>query len=596
MTLTLPPLTREQAHALVPDEGLLARGQRLVERGAVVHLLRRGRTLLGNVVGSEPVPYAVQVEAPPPGKRRWGWHCTCPFFQIYGGPCKHSVALLLQWVEAPERFTAEASLDEALAGPQRGPWLALLRDTLHADPALRRLLAIEPERKRPLGRPIALAPYEEQLRYALRRFPEGGDDQAQRFRGVLETAAGYLRIQDAANAARLATLLAAALLPAPEWQTPPRATQSARLLPDTLTLLEAAALDADWPPAERAAWLGRVMGWWEITTELHVADRLLDMVLHSYQREELPQVEGWLRGLLRRPVQANRLSSALWRQRVLSFLLALYESADRTDALLDLCWEEGADALAARTLVERGNALAARQLAEQGLGSSNAHREVAAALLEAQEAEQAQAVARAGLRYQDGGRGALLAWLAARALESHEDARALSLAQQAWEQGPTLERYLLLREAAQRAEAWPDLQRALHAALEHQGAHGLLVEVLCEEEAWRAAAALLPCTAPRREELTELVARGMAGPLPDEAIPLLFDLAEVHAEGKSRPAYARAAQALLGAQSLAEATGNEALFAALLQGFLAAQARRPALRDEVSKVLGERAGGVPWTS
>ncbi len=78
----------------------------------------------------------------------------------------------------------------------------------------------------------------------------------------------------------------------------------------------------------------------------------------------------------------------------------------------------------------------------------------------------------------------------------------------------------------------------------------------------------------------------MARVQPDEAIQLLFDLAELRSEGKSRHAYARAAQALLAAQSLAEGSGNEALFAARLKSFRAANARRRALLDEVGKALG----------
>ncbi|MDQ4076335.1 MAG: hypothetical protein M3220_08815, partial [Chloroflexota bacterium] len=120
-------------------------------------------------------------------------------------------------------------------------------------------------------------------------------------------------------------------------------------------------------------------------------------------------------------------------------------------------------------------------------------------------------------------------------------------------------------------------------ALEHAGEYALLVEILMEEEAWQSATTFLPLTDARRDDLTEAIAFSIADDMPDEAIHLLFDLADLRADGKSRPAYARAAQALLASQSLAEATGNEALFRARLRAFLDANARRPALKDEVAR-------------
>lgn len=570
-----PSLTPQAVQALVRDGPLFERGERLWQQGAVESATRRGLLLLGEVRGSEPQPYSVVVEAPPGGKGRWAWRCTCPFFEIYGGPCKHTVALLLHWASQPDVFVAEPSLDERLAGEERADWLALIRETLHDSPVLQRLLALEPERKRPLGRPLALAPYEEQLRYALRRHASQGDPQEHLFEGILETAAGYLRVGDAANATRLTSLLVDTLISLHERPRP-----LTNLLLDSLTLLEAAALDAAWEPDEQAAWLRRVMGWWE-ASEPEVGDRLMDLLLHGYRTPDSPEVERWLRGLLRKPVQGNRLSSAAWRQRVLAFLLAFYTFAGRADAFLELCWEEGEDALAAHKLVERGEQAEVLRLAQQGFGTCTAHREVASALRASGAEPAAQRVAEAGLRYHDAGRGALLAWLAARALEAGEGERAFSLAQQAWERGATLERYTLLREAAERAEAWPDLRRALHAALEHAGEMALLVEILMDEEDWQGAAALLPAVGPRREELTESVARGMADRYPQDALYLLFDLADLHADARSRPAYAQAAHALLAARSLAWASSLESLFTNRLHAFLDSHARRPALKDEV---------------
>jgi hypothetical protein len=578
MTPAQPPqISADEVQALCRDEALYERTERLWQQGAVESPVWRGPLLLGNVRGSEPEPYAASVEALLLDRKKWAWRCTCPYFEIYGGPCKHTLALLLQWATDPGSFAVEASLDESLAGERRAEWLALVREALHDSPELRRLLALEPEPKKPLNRPLNLAPFDEQLRYAVRHHAGNPYLQRDLFTGVLETAAGYLRVGDAANAARLATLLTSTLLALPKRPAP-----LARLLRQALLLLEAATLEAAWEPEEQRAWLDRVMTWWE-DAEPAIADRLLDVVLRCYRSADEPRVENWLRGLLRRPVHANRLSGSLWRQRVLAFLLAYYEAAGKWTFYLDLCWEEGEDARAARRLVESGDIKPVLGLARQGLRSCNAHREVASALLDAGEEEAAHAVAEEGLRYHDTGRGALLSWLAARALENGDVPRALSRAREAWEQGPSLERYRLLRDAARRAEVWTDLARNLHASLEHQGELALLVEILADEEAWQSAAALLPATGARREELTEMVARGSGGSAPAEAVNLFFELADLRVAGRSRASYARAAQALRAAQNIADATGNEKRFAARLHAFMESYPRRPALRDEMIK-------------
>ncbi len=578
MSQTQPPtLSPNDVRALVRDDALWERAGRTWKQGGVGNAARRGRLLMAQVQGTEPLPYNTSAEPPRFRKKKWSWHCTCAYHEIHGGPCKHAIALLLEWAARPENFAAEASLDEQLATERRAEWLALIRESLYDSPALQRLLALEPEPRRRLGRPLNLSPFDEQLRYALNRHAGDTDKQQQLFGGILETAAGYLRVGDAANAARLTTLLIDRLLAVQERPRP-----LTTLLMNALTLLEAAALDATWDADEQAAWLRKVMGWWE-AAELETSDRLMDLILHCYRAADQHPLERWLRDLLRKPVHANQQSSALWRQRVLAFLLAFYDVGGRDDAFLDLCWEEGEDALAARKLVEMGEVAEALDLAQQGLRGCEAHLTVAEALLQRGNPDAARIVATAGLRYHDRGRGALLAWLGERALDTGDPATALSLAQQAWEQAATLDRYRLLREAALRSEAWPDLRRELHAALEHRGEVALLVEVLMDEEEWQSAAALLPLAGARREELTAAVAHGLAAGQPDDAIHLLFDLADLRADEKTRPAYARAAHALLAAQSLAGATNHETIFAARLHDFLQNHSRQSALKEELAR-------------
>ncbi|WP_105317541.1 SWIM zinc finger family protein [Thermus tenuipuniceus] len=86
---TFPPEREEDFAPFVPEE-TLRRGLAYFKEGRVRRLFRVGEKLLGEVQGSEPTPYRVEV-----GPGLVGY-CTCPY---PGFPCKHAVALLYAHVE-----------------------------------------------------------------------------------------------------------------------------------------------------------------------------------------------------------------------------------------------------------------------------------------------------------------------------------------------------------------------------------------------------------------------------------------------------------------------------------------------------------------
>lgn len=580
--MTLPELPLAALSDLVRDDALYQRGVEMAQKGAVKEAARRGDLLLAHVQGSEPLPYSVTLEPPrTPRGRRWGVNCTCPYYEIHNTYCKHIIAVFYLWATQPEQFTIEPTLDEELAGMERPNWLELVQESLTHDPTITHLLSLPPERPRPLRRAINLTPYEEQLRFALLPKHEPAK-QAQLAHSLLESAAGFQRIGDSPNAIRIASLLAERVI-----EQNDKAFE--KLLFTALSLLELAAIVPYSPlrdgatgkggrfdDDERGAWLGRLFVWWGFVADHPtLADRLLDLILHSYTPATEGQVIAWLRAQLRRPIHANQKSHQGWRTRIRTFLLAYYEARHNNNALLELSWEEGDDRRAAITLARQGDTTETVALARSGLGDATTHRMVAELLAEQGYQEAAQQVAEAGRGYHDRGRSALLTWLAQDALAHGERENAHRDALAAWRITPTVERYQLL------AHTTTDLQRlnTMLAALRTD----LKVEILLSEAQWEAAAALLPESGARRAELTETLARAVADILPDRALELLFDLATLHAHTTTRAGYYHAVRALLAAQTVAFNQSQSSKFADLLQQFRITHHRKTKLLSALSE-------------
>lgn len=580
-------MEEDQIRALAPDD-IFARGHEYWRAGAVVAPIQQGPVLRALVGGSRAEPYEVSVEFGPGG--RPGYTCDCPDF---GGlprrrkrPCKHIVAVLLQWAHQPETFEQQAPIEALLAGAERDALLEEIKDVLRREPALADVLAQPPERQPQRRVPIHLAQVDRQINFALSRHRDEPEVLHDRLVAILEQGGALIQSGDPTNAARLLTRLLARLLPLlDEEDLDPR--RLAALTHRTLEALELAALEATWPAGERQAWLPQLMAWW--AEDRHgLADALMDLILHSYRPEDAALVESWLRDLLRKPRHVAQRTRRWWRERVLQFLLAFYEATGCHQAFLDLCWEEDEDARAALKFAELGQLEEARRLAKQGLGSAASHQALAEQLWQRGQAALALEVAELGIRYQDGWRPALLTWLAGHELALSEARPALRSALAAWRSAPSLERYRLLRAAAGLNDRWPGLRREAQQLLEQRREIGLLVEVLLDEGDLGGAAALLPAVEPaaRREALTLRVADALlqAGE-PAEAIPLFFDAADLMIAGRTRAHYARAARLLARTRQIAQAAGPALLFENHLRALLSSYHRRRALLEELARTL-----------
>lgn len=134
-------LTMDAIRAWVGDFEI-GKGRPYAEGAAVLGCLRRGDTLRACVRGTRMRPYRVEVSAIN-GEIRSA-QCNCPVGSETpdAARCKHVAAVLLAYLEAPNRFVDRDSAMPDLVDRDRSDLIAVVRELIRRAPELEPLLAV----------------------------------------------------------------------------------------------------------------------------------------------------------------------------------------------------------------------------------------------------------------------------------------------------------------------------------------------------------------------------------------------------------------------------------------------------------------------
>ena len=159
------PQLSEQAVRARFDPQSWQRGRQYARDGAIINARRQGATLKASCIGSLPEPYRVEMTFDARGIA--SAECSCPVGDE--GYCKHTVALVLTWLEHPETFVALEDVDTALERREKTELIALIKRMLQRHPDLDVILGM-PEGDAPQA-PINPAIYRRQVATMLAREP-----------------------------------------------------------------------------------------------------------------------------------------------------------------------------------------------------------------------------------------------------------------------------------------------------------------------------------------------------------------------------------------------------------------------------------------
>ena len=126
-----PQLTPDQIQERCTERSYM-RGLEYFHDGAIENPVLHGYTLSGTCEGTDMDPYRVTIELMPTGIA--STYCSCPY--DWGGDCKHIVALLLTYVEAPDAIYSLDTLFATLAEKPKSSLLQVISELLKHAPEL----------------------------------------------------------------------------------------------------------------------------------------------------------------------------------------------------------------------------------------------------------------------------------------------------------------------------------------------------------------------------------------------------------------------------------------------------------------------------
>jgi uncharacterized Zn finger protein len=191
------------------DDVYFQRGQNYYKQGAIYDQRKQGMTLKSKCAGSQAPFYRQEVLFSSHGIE--SAECSCPVGE--GGHCKHTVDLLLTWVNDPDSFQETESLDVVLEKRSKAELIAVIKEMLEQEPDLESLLEL------PLvegdSQPLNIRAIRQQANRAFQGtdFEWGYAREIKRdLNPLLKLAAGYLSRNDAENSSSVYEVIVETIL------------------------------------------------------------------------------------------------------------------------------------------------------------------------------------------------------------------------------------------------------------------------------------------------------------------------------------------------------------------------------------------------
>ena len=159
--MQLPKLTPHQIRSRCTAQSF-ERGLEYFHAGAIGNPVLQDWTLSARCQGSLPGPYRTSVELMPTGIA--ATRCSCPYDAA--GDCKHIVALLLTYIEAPETICRIDDLLATLALKPKSSLLQIISELLKRDPELVPIVQVDadvPDTPHHLGQLRLVEVYKERI-------------------------------------------------------------------------------------------------------------------------------------------------------------------------------------------------------------------------------------------------------------------------------------------------------------------------------------------------------------------------------------------------------------------------------------------------
>jgi len=561
------------------DNVYFQRGQKYYEQGAIYEQRIQGMTIKSKCSGSQAPFYRQEVLFDNKGIK--SAECSCPVGD--GGHCKHTVALLLTWVNDPNSFQEVEEVDAILEKLSKPELIALIKQMIVQDPDLESLLEL------PLAggenKPLNIKAIRRQAEQAFQGadFEWGYAREIKRdLNPLLKLAAGYLSRNDAENSASIYMAIIETIidneneaLGDEEGELLGVSYECAEALGDCLSKLK--------DSKKRLAILQILFSAYQWDTiklgGVGAADCVPEILTAQTIPEERIEIAKWTRKIL---PNGNSWSDGYHRETLGRLLLYLESDILDDESYLKLCRETGR----LNDLIER--LLKLKRIKEAEDVARVAEDYPLFKTLEIFEshgqASLAEKLVTERLKTIKDDR--LIDWLANRLKERGDWAGSLELEERLFWKYPNIDKYEKLRNLAKQLNGWGNLRSHIIRELEGKKDFDFLVRLyLFEKEAGNALATLEKLPERWGDHSMHIeVAQAAKEQYPQESIRLFTKEAERFINYRDRGNYSQAALCLREIRDihrqLNETQSWDKLIAEIRERFR----KLPALQDELNQL------------
>ena len=565
------------------DEVYFQRGQSYYEGGAIYEQRRQGMTIKSKCSGSQAPFYRQEVLFNNKGIE--SAECSCPVGG--GGHCKHTVALLLTWVNDPDSFQEVESIDVVLDKRSKPELVALIKQMLEQEPDLESLLELPFAASAGESKPLDIKVIRRQAQQAFRgtgyhdEWVDTGEIE-RNLNPLLKVAAGYLSRDDAENSALIYEAIIETIM---DNEDEALGDEEGELLGVTYDCAEALGkclpkINDSKKRIEILQVLFSAYQWDSIKMGgVGAADCVPEILTSKTTPEERVEIAKWTREIM---PKGKEWSGNYHREHLGRLLLDLEADTLDDEAYLKICRQTGR----LNDLIERLLKLKRIKEAEDAAWEAEDYPlfKTLEIFVKHKQATLAENLVTDRLKSIKDDR--LIEWLANRLKERGDLAGSLELEERLFWKYPNLEKYKTLSKLAKQLNRWDELRAKIIAELENKKDFDFLVSLyLFDKEVGNALVALEKI--PERwgdYSLHIEVARAAKKQYPKEAIRLFTKEAERFINYRDRGNYSQAALCLHEIRDTYRQMNEIESWSKLIAEIRERYKKLPALQDELSQL------------
>jgi uncharacterized Zn finger protein len=561
------------------DEVYFQRGQQYYEGGAIYEQRRQGMTLRSKCSGSQAPFYRQEVLFDVHGIK--SAECSCPVGE--GGHCKHTVALLLTWVNDPDSFRDVEPIDAILDKHSKSELIALIKEMLEQEPELESLLDL------PLsveaGKPLNIKAIRQQAKQAFHNIDyEWGDAREIKkdLNPLLKLAANYLAHHDAENSALIYETIIEAIL---DNENAALEDEEGKLLGVVFDCAQGlgTCLPSINDSKERLEILQVLFSVYEWDTikigGVGAADCVPEILTTQTTPQERAEIATWTREIM---PKGNSWSDGYHRQVLGKLLLELEAESLNDEAYLKICRETGR----LNDLIERLLELQRLREAEDAARTAEDYPlyQTLDIFVNHKQAALAERLVTERLKSVKDNR--LIEWLSERFKQRGDLAGSLKLEEQLFWKSPNIEQFKKLRKLAKQLNRWDSLRIQIIAEMENKKDFDFLIRFyLLEKDVGNALTTLEKLPSRWRDHILQIeVAQAAKKQYPQEAIRIFTKEADGFIEDRNRASYSQAALCLREIHDIYHQLHEMQAWDKLIADIRERYRRLPALQDELNQL------------